>query len=71
MYKRVMSLTTLPDLSSTPKGRADEASSTSTQRLEARMCQAVTSSDTLAAVDRLFKATPPNQHRMIALKVCE
>lgn len=43
--------------------------SSSLQTLESGMCQEVTAEDTLVAVERLFKATPTNQHRAIAQKV--
>lgn len=39
------------------------------QTLDSTMCREVTAQSTLVAVDRLFKATPANQHRAIAMKV--
>ncbi len=43
--------------------------SSSLQTLDSAMCREVTAEATLTAVERLFKATPTNQHRAIAIKV--
>ena len=40
------------------------------RRLECRVGQALSSGETLAAVEELFRAVPESQHKSLAMKVC-
>ncbi len=62
VYRGLVSETVVPELVAMD-------SSSPLQTLDSAMCREVTAEATLTAVERLFKATPTNQHRAIAIKV--
>ena len=48
----------------------DESSDdTEVHKLERQVSQAVTSEEVVTAIEKLFQATPPNQHRGIVMQV--
>ncbi|XP_064393895.1 integrator complex subunit 8-like isoform X2 [Halichondria panicea] len=61
VYRGLVSETVVPELVAMD-------SSSPLQTLDSAMCREVTAEATLTAVERLFKATPTNQHRAIAIK---
>ena len=60
----------LPKLVS-PVGQDQPSDSTEIHKLERQVNQAVTSKEVVMAIEKLFRATPPNQHRGIVLQVHE
>ena len=58
----------LPKLVS-PVGQDQSGDSTEIHRLERQVNQAVTSKEVVMAIEKLFRATPTNQHRGIVLQV--
>jgi hypothetical protein len=58
----------LPKLVS-PVGRGQPGDSTEKHKLERKVNQAVTSQEVVMAIEKLFQAIPPNQHRGIVLQV--
>lgn len=59
----------LPELVS-PVEQDQPGDSSEVHKLERQVSQAVASQEVVTAVERLFQATPPNQHRSIVLQVC-
>ena len=54
-----------------PVGQDQPGDSTAEiHKLERQVNQAITSQEVVMAIEKLFQATPPNQHRGIVLQVC-
>ena len=51
-------------------GRDQSGESTEENKLERRVNQAVTPEEVVTAIEKLFHATHPSQHRGIVLQVC-
>ena len=52
-----------------PVGQDQPSDCTEKHKLERQINQAVTSQEVITAIEKLFQATPPNQHRGIVLQV--